>query len=133
MKLPIVSRAILLSLGLLLSVSALAESKGSLQFPQQVSIKRIYRPPRAYKVQWAGHGPEVELNILQGRQVVVTAPAHIIDLQRPERWDSNTVKEHDDGSSSLVEIRFRGKKYAFELTGEQPGSGSSSSGNQANK
>ena len=34
-----------------------------------------------YTVKWDGNGPNVEVNILQGKNVVATVPAHMVDLE----------------------------------------------------
>ena len=74
--------------------------------------------PGAYTVEWEGNGPNVELNILQGKKVVATMPARLIDLNRSADGDSAVVRKNDDGSRTLAEIRFAGKKYALALGNE---------------
>jgi hypothetical protein len=40
-------------------------------------------------------------------------------LQRSDSWDSVVEGKNQDGSRSLLEIHFGGKKYAIALGGEQ--------------
>jgi hypothetical protein len=42
----------------------------------------------------------------------------MIGLQRSDSWDSVVERKNQDGSRSLLEIHFGGKKYAFALGGE---------------
>ena len=61
-------------------------------------------------MKWEGNGPNVELNILRGKNVVATVPARMVDLdQHPER-NSAVTAVNSDGHKSLNEIRFSGKK-----------------------
>jgi len=68
-----------------------------------------------YAVKWEGNGPNVELNILQGNKVVATVPARLIDLTRSSDSNAAVTKLNGDGSKSLNEIRFSGKKYALAI------------------
>jgi len=69
-------------------------------------------------VKWEGSGPNVELSILKGKKVVATAPARMFELGQSSGYDSAVVRKNDDGSRSLSEIRFSGKKYALALGSE---------------
>jgi hypothetical protein len=69
-------------------------------------------------VTWDGAGPNVELNILKGKNVIATVPAHMLDLEQPPARDSVVTNTNSDGHKSLSEIRFSGKKYAFAVNNE---------------
>jgi len=127
MKRSMISNSLLLGLASLLATTAFAANKGSLQILEQVSVNGQTLPAGAYTVKWEGKGPNVDLNILQGNKVVATVPAHLIDLQQSDSWDSAVVNKNDDGSQSLLEIHFRDKKYAFALGREQAKTESSNS------
>jgi len=111
-------KGLLLGLALLLATSAFAANKGSLQVSDPVTVSGKQLAPGAYTVEWEGNGPNVELNILQGKKVVATMPARLIDLNRSADGDSAVVRKNDDGSRTLAEIRFAGKKYALALGNE---------------
>jgi len=113
-----ISKGLLLGLALLLATSAFAANKGSLQVSDPVTVSGRQLAPGAYTVEWEGNGPNVELNILQGKKVVATMPARLIDLNRSADGDSAVVRKNDDGSRTLAEIRFAGKKYALALGNE---------------
>ncbi len=129
MKFANVSKGVLLGLALLLATSAFAASnKGSMQLLDSVTVSGKQLPAGEYSVKWDGSGPNVELNILQGNKVVATTPARLIDLSQKPSGDSAIVQQNGDGSKSLTEIHFGGKKYALAIGNESAsmdGSGSS--------
>jgi hypothetical protein len=127
MKLAHVSKGLLLGLALLLATSAFAASnKGSMQLLDPVTISGKQLPAGDYLVKGDGSGPNVELNILKGNKVVATTPARVIDLSQKPNGDAAIIKSNDDGSRSLQEIHFGGKKYALAVgqeTASMEGSG----------
>jgi hypothetical protein len=66
-------------------------------------------------VKWEGSGPNVELSILKGKRVVATSPARMFELEQSSGYDSAVVRKNDDGSRSLSEIRFAGKRFGLAL------------------
>jgi len=115
MKFATVSKTLLMGLVLLLASSAFAATKGSLQLSNAVTVNGTKLKPGDYKVQWEGSGPNVELSIMQGKNVIVKAPAHIVDLETPSDNDAAVTRKDDSGSRSLTGVRFHGKKFALEL------------------
>jgi len=118
MKSSKLSKGLLLGLALLLATSAFAANKGFLQVSDPVTVSGKQLAAGDYTVKWEGNGPSVELNILQGKKVVATTPARLIDLSRSADGNSAVVRKNDDGSRTLAEIRFAGKKYALALGNE---------------
>jgi hypothetical protein len=129
MKLANISKGLLLGVALMLATSVFAAAnKGSIQLLDSVSISGKQLPAGDYSVKWDGNGPNVELNILKGNKVVATTPARLIDVSQKSDRDAAVVKSNDDGSRSLSEIHFAGKKYALAIGSESAsmdGSGSS--------
>ena len=118
MKFSNTSKGLLLGLALLLATSAFAANKGSLQVSDPVTVSGKSLAAGEYTVKWEGSGPNVELHILQGKNVVATIPARLIDLDRSASGNTSVVKRNGDGSKTLSEIRFAGKKYALALGDE---------------
>ena len=118
MKFSNTSKGLLLGLALLLATSAFAANKGSLQVSDTVNVSGKSLAAGEYNVKWEGNGPNVELNILLGKKVVATIPARLIDLDRSAPGNTSVVKRNEDGSKTLSEIRFAGKKYALALGDE---------------
>ena len=130
MKFQRVSKRLLLGLAVLLAISAFAATanKGSLQISNTVMVSGKQLSAGDYSVKWDGNGPNVELNILQGRKVVATIPARLVDLSQKQSVDNAVVKSNADGTKTLSEIRFSGKKFALAIDSESAsmdGSGSS--------
>jgi hypothetical protein len=66
----------------------------------------------------------VELSIIQGKNVLAKASAHLVELDSPAGNDAVVTLKQDDGTSVLTGLHFRGKKFSLEL-------GESSDGMQA--
>ena len=75
-----ISKGLLLGLALLLATSVFAANKGSLQVSDPVTVNGKQLGAGDYTVKWEGAGPNVELNILRGKNVVATVPARMVDL-----------------------------------------------------
>ncbi len=115
MKFATVSKSLVMGLALLLASSAFAATKGSLQLTNAVTVNGTTLKPGDYKLQWEGSGPNVELSIMQGKNVIAKAPAHIVDLDKPSDNDAAVTRKDESGSRSLTGVRFHGKKFALEL------------------
>ncbi len=129
MKFANISKGLLLGLALLLATSAFATAnKGSVQLMDPVTISGTQLPAGDYSLKWDGNGPNVEVSILKGSKVVLTTPGRLIDLSQKPNGDAALLTANADGSKTLTEIRFGGKKYALTFVSESAsmdGSGSS--------
>ena len=90
-------------------------NKGSLQLPDSVTVSGKTVPAGDYSVKWQGTGSNVQLNILRGGTVVASTSARIVDLDQSSGSNSAVLKSNGDGSKSLAEIRFDGKKFALAI------------------
>jgi siroheme synthase len=115
MKFATVSKSIVVGLALLLASSAFAGTKSSLQLSNSVTLNGTTLKPGTYKVQWEGSGPNVEVSILQGKNVVAKAAAHLVQLQAPSSEDAAVTRKNASGPNSLAGLRFEGKKFALDL------------------
>ena len=115
MKFATVSKSLAMGLALLLASSAFAATKANLQLNNPVLVNGTTLKPGDYKVQWEGSGPNVELSIMQGKNVLAKVPAHVVDLQSPSQNDAAVTRKNDSGPNTLAGVRFQGKKYAIEL------------------
>ena len=91
------------------------------------NLKGGFNQPGQYKVTWEGTGGDVQAMILSSGKLVVTVPAHLTDLNQPERNDTVESRKNDDGSQSLARVDFAGKKYALSFDNEAANTGSTSS------
>ncbi len=119
MKLSRVSKGLVLGLALLLATSVFASNTGSLNVQEAITVSGKQLPAGDYKVKWDGTGSNVEISIVKGKTVLATAPARLVDLKESSPSDAAVVRKNDNGSRSLSEIRFSGKKFALALGTEQ--------------
>lgn len=114
-----------LSLALLLSTSLFAAtaSSGSMSLAQPVQLNGTQLKPGDYKITWEGTGPEVTVSVMQGKNVVAKAPAHLKDLEKNFSSNATLLVKNSDGSSTLNGIRFGGKKVAIEFAEETAATG----------
>ena len=118
MKISKISKGLLLGLALLLAATAFAANKGTLQLSDPVTVSGKQIAPGEYTLRWEGNGPNVELNILRGKNVVATVPAHLVDLDRTPDRDATVTVVNDNGNKVLSEIRLSGRKQAFAIGAE---------------
>jgi len=117
-KLSLISRKLLPGLVLLLAVAAFAANKSSLELSDAVSVGGHQLAPGQYQLKWDGAGPNVDLNILSKGKVVATVPAQMVPQSRSEAYDAYRTKKNNDGSLSLTQILFAGKKYSLSVGNE---------------
>ena len=101
---------------LLLATSAFAANnvnKGSFEVFEPLTVSGHQLAPGQYKLTWDGTGSSVELMILSHGKLVATVPARLIELGQTGRENATESQKNDDGSQSLTQIDFAGKKYAL--------------------
>ena len=118
MKISKMLQGSVLAVALLMATSAFAINKGSLQVHDDLNVSGTSLAPGDYAVQWEGNGPNVQVNILKGKKVVATVPAQVVDLKDAPGANSAVVTRNADGSRSLTQIRFSGKRFALSVAGE---------------
>ena len=114
MKFASITRVLALVLVLALSATAFAASGSTtikLFSAAQVNGKSL--AAGEYKVKWDSHSPEAEVTFLQDKRAVATAHAKLVDRDQAARENSFITRINSDGSETIVEIRFEGKKSAL--------------------
>jgi hypothetical protein len=126
MKFATVSKSVVMGLALLLASSAFAASKANLTLQNPTTINGAKLKPGEYKLEWDGSGPNVEVSIKQGKNVITKVPGKVVDLNEPSHDNAAVLMKNSDGTRTLAGARFEGKKFALELgdssEGMQPGS-----------
>ena len=115
MRVSRMTKSLWLGLALLLTTSAFAANKGSLQLREAVNLSGRQLAAGDYTVKWDGNGPNVQASIIKGKNVVATVPARLVDLDSKAVSDSVVVTGNADGSRTLTQIRFNGKKSALAI------------------
>ena len=118
------TKMIALSFALLLSTTSLfAASSGSMNLKQPVQLNGTQIKPGDYKVTWEGTGPDVTVSVMQGKNIVAKALAHVKELGKNVDANATLLQKQSDGSTSLNGLRFGGKKIALEFTEETAAAG----------
>jgi len=115
MKFATVSKTLTMGVALFLATSAFAATKANLSLPHATNVNGTTLSPGDYKLEWDGTGPDVEVSILQGKKVIAKVPAKLVDVSTPYQNDAAVVKQNGDGSASLAEARFQGKKFKLDI------------------
>jgi hypothetical protein len=110
-----ISKSVVMGLALLLASSAFAVTKASLNLQNPTTISGTKLKAGDYKLEWDGSGPNVEVSIMQGRNVLAKVQAKVVDLNSPSANNAAVVIKNNDGTSTLSGARFAGKKFALEL------------------
>lgn len=118
-------KSFVLASAVLLATGAFASNKGTLHLQEGAQINGQAVPAGEYQVRWDGAGPNVELSVLQGKNVVAKAPAQIVEQKQAFRNDSAVI-ERSGGTPTVKEIRFAGKRYALSFGAEKSEMGESS-------
>ena len=121
MKSMLFSRMIPALLALTLAGSAFAGNgshKESFQISTDAQVNGKQLPAGEYEARWEGSGPTVQVSITQGKKVIATVPAQVIDLQKASFASETEIKNSASGDREITSLRFSGKKYALELGSE---------------
>ena len=110
---------LVLALAVLLSSAAFAGNKpGSLYLSDATQLNGKQLPAGTYQLKWEGNGPEVQVQFLQGKKIVATAPAKLEQATAKPAKDAAVI-ETASGSRSLAEARFAGKNYKLVFPGPE--------------
>ena len=115
MKFATISKSVVMGLALLLASSAFAATKASLNLQHPTIVNGTKLKAGDYKLEWDGSGPNVEVSIIQGKNVLTKVPAKVVDLSSPSQNSAAVVTLNSDGTSTLSGARFEGKRFALEL------------------
>ncbi|HEY6970001.1 MAG TPA: hypothetical protein VJA94_12415 [Candidatus Angelobacter sp.] len=95
--------------------------KGDLYIATAVQVAGTQLPAGDYIVKWNGDGPTAQVSIIRDRAVVATVPARVVKLDQKADDNAAEVKTSGTGERTLTGVRFGGKTYALELSGEEAG------------
>src|ERR1051326_6101672 len=98
MKFATISKSLMLSLALLLASSAFAAEKASLTLTHPATINGTTLKAGEYKLQWDSNGPNVEVSIVKGKNVVAKVPAKIVELGSAPQNNAAVMRVNTDGT-----------------------------------
>jgi len=105
---------------------AAGTNKGTLHLYDNVNVQGKQLTPGIYKVEWNGEGPDVQLNIVDGRNTVATVAARVIPVTTKNDQDGYSAV-NQNGNNTLKDIFFHGKSYELQVESGS-GTGTSESG-----
>jgi hypothetical protein len=116
---------------LLLSSAAFAgdSNKASIQVYEKINVEGKALNPGRYTITWDGTGPNVQVNVLQGKQTVATFSAHLTEQATRNTEDAYGSASETDGTRTLTSIYPNGKRFSIEVeskSASQPSSSPSS-------
>lgn len=106
-------------------------NKGSLSLNEKVNVDGKTLDAGNYKVEWNGDGPNVQVNLLRGKETVATFPAQVTAGTTRNLDNAYGAVQGSDGSRSLTAIYIGGKRTILEVG--QNSSSTPQSGNQESK
>jgi hypothetical protein len=124
-KFTTVSKSLVMGAALLLASSAFAGTKANLQLNNLTVVNGTQLKPGDYKLEWEGAGPNVEVSVIKGKNVVAKVPAHVVDLRSPAANSAAVTTKNSDGTTALAGARFEGKKFALEIGDSADGTSAS--------
>src|ERR1700757_3961661 len=89
-------------------------NKATLRLQEKVSVEGKQLAPGNYKLEWDGAGPDVQVNILRGKENVATVPAHLVEQPARNAQDAYSTNAEPDGSKALTGIYVGGKTFALQ-------------------
>lgn len=118
----------LLALGLLGSSAAFAResNKTTLNLSEKVTVNGTTLNPGKYTVSWEGSGSAVQVNILQGKQTVATAPAHVTEEPTTNNGNAYGSTAQPDGTRTLTTIYVGGQHTTLQFSQADQASSASS-------
>ena len=118
----------LLALGLLGSSAVFAResNKTTLNLSEKVTVNGKTLNPGRYTVNWEGSGSTVQVSILQGKQTVATAPAHVTEEGATNTNSAYGSSAQPDGTRALTTIYVGGQRTTLQFDQGDPSSSASS-------
>jgi hypothetical protein len=110
-----ITKGLLFGASLLLASAAFAGERASVKLYEDVKLNGKTLAAGNYDLSWEGTGSNVQVNIRQGKETVATLPALLETSKSAPASSGYSTKKEDDGSKSLTNFFFAGKKYTINL------------------
>src|SRR5215469_11298373 len=94
---------VLAGTALMFATTALAAEKGSLKLFDPTLVNGVQLSPGDYTLQWEGTGNNVQVQIFQGKKVVVTTTAALVQLKAPASQNLTSTKDTGNTAKTLTE------------------------------
>ncbi len=74
--------------------------------------------PGTYKLNYTTNGTAAQVNVIQGKKTIASANGEMVEIQTAPQHDSVVSKMNPDGTRTIYEIQFAGKKQAIRFNNE---------------
>lgn len=111
---------VLAGIAMLFATTAVAAEKGSMKLFDPTLVNGVQLSPGDYALQWEGTGNNVQVQILQGKKVVATTAAALVQLKAPASRNMTSARRAENNAKTLTEVEFRGKSYALAIGSNAP-------------
>ena len=102
-----------LAASLMATPSAFAQNAGTIKLNQTASLQGKQLAAGEYKVTWVTHSPDAEVTLTRKKEVIATVQGKWVDRDAQYQANSVVYTINPDGSRSVLEIRFAGRKGAL--------------------
>jgi hypothetical protein len=99
------------------NLSMWASNEKTLPFRTEVTLNGTRLPVGLYQISWVSHSPEATVTFVRVGKVMVTAMGKWVERDTTYKADALVYSTNADGSHTLLEIRFAGRKQALVFTG----------------
>lgn len=97
-----------------MSLNAFAKDKNETRvtFSEKVQVSSTEVKPGTYKLQWEGNGPDVQVKVVSGKDVVATVPAKLV--ANPSAKGGDAIQTRDDANvRQLEQVDFAGGRQSL--------------------
>jgi hypothetical protein len=128
-----ITKGLLLGASLLLASAAFAGERASVKLYEDVKLNGKTLAAGQYDLSWEGTGSNVQVSIRQGKETVATLPAQLEPAKSAPASSGYSTKKQGDGSKSLTNVFFAGKKYTINLDQQAAASSAQAASAPGNK
>jgi hypothetical protein len=96
-----------------------AKNSANLQLDQPVTVAGSHLAPGRYKLTWEGSGPDVTVKFAEGKNIVGTAPAKLVNT--PANYEAIETDTAADSTKLLRAVDL--KKITIQFENVAPGAG----------
>ena len=115
MKVSIV-RVLAVMIVLTLSLGAAADGgKTIIKLYSNASLNGKTLAAGEYKVKWERHSAEADVTFSQEKKEITTVRGKFVERDQPSPYSAVITKRNGDGTETITELRFEGKKEVLIL------------------
>ena len=102
--------AAVLGLGLSPLTMAAGRQSMTVELASDTSLAGTRIPAGTYKITWTASGAEADLQVTQGKKVVASTKAKVVERDRNSTNDEVVSRKDASGAFSMAEVHVRGEK-----------------------